>query len=321
MMLPRPPSWTARLIGLALTCVLLTSAGVQAQTQGITPDPPSQVAASGATLRIGVDYDTSDGSPLLTGLGLRLHWNSARLTLQGLSDVLGTAKIGADADCRDDTQSDYDADPQTDCYLQIAWASLPGQWPGTLPKRLLTAEFLSALTEGQSTAVNFSASATAVGYGFAATSAIVHAESGGDEDWPMAYARLFSRPSDLDLLRNYRDEVALRDPRGRSYVEGLYGQSRAALEVMLRNPRLVARAKALMDRNRGAVTAALAGRPATIEAPDAIVGFLQAYADAAPPDLRALIERLLVDMAEAAETGAPLVGFGLGGSGSIGGMR
>jgi hypothetical protein len=137
----------------------------------------------------------------------------------------------------------------------------------------------------------------------------------------MAYSRLFSRPSDLDLLRDYRDEVALRDPRGRSYVEGLYGQSHAALEVMLRNPGLVPRAKALMDRNRGAVTAALAGRPATIDAPDAIVSFLRDYAAAAPPDLRSLIETVLTDMAEAAETGVPLLGFGVGGSGPIGETR
>jgi hypothetical protein len=160
-----------------------------------------------------------------------------------------------------------------------------------------------------------------VGYGFAATSAIVRAESGGDEDWPMAYARLFSRPSDLDLLRRYRDEVMLRTPRGREYVEGLYGQSRPALEVLLRNPGLVPRAKALMDRHRGAVTAALAGRPAPIDAPDAIVRFLRDYADAAPPELRILVERMLADIAESAETGVPLLGFGLGGSGPIGGRR
>ncbi len=89
----------------------------------------------------------------------------------------------------------------------------------------------------------------------------------------------------------------------------------------MRNPGLVPRGKALMDRHRGAVTAALAGRPAPIDAPDAIVRFLQDYADAAPPELRILMERVLADMADAAETGAPLLGFGLGGAGAIGGTR
>ncbi|QVL49250.1 MAG: hypothetical protein KFB96_01595 [Thiocapsa sp.] len=309
MMLPRPPSWTARLVGPALACLLLTGVGAHAQTQQITPDPPSQEAASGAALGIGVDYTASDRNPLLTGLGLRLHWNSARLTLQGQSDVLDTAKIGADTDCQDDTQTDYDADPQTDCFVQIAWASLPGQWPGSLPKRLLTAEFTSALTEGQSTAVNFSASATAVGYGFAATSAIVRAESGGDEEWPMAYARLFSRPSDLDLLRRYRDEVLIRSPSGRDAVEALYAQSGDALAVFLRSPGLLRQARALMDRNRSAVSTVLAGRTAGISDQSGVIAFLNAYADQAPPALQGLVGQVLAELDRAAASGATAFGF------------
>jgi hypothetical protein len=89
MMLPRPPSWTARLVGPALACLLLTGVGARAQTQQITPDPPSQEAASGATLGIGVDYTASDRQPAVDGLGTAPALEFGAADLAGSKRCLG----------------------------------------------------------------------------------------------------------------------------------------------------------------------------------------------------------------------------------------
>ena len=140
----------------------------------------------------------------LSGLGLRIHWSSAQLILRGLTNVLATDLIGADSLCQDDSQTDFDHDTRTDCYAQVAWASPRGRWPRALPTwtptdgasaskdshqgrlplpgplpspstRLFTADFTARLSPSQSTTVNFSASATAVGYELKATSATIRA--------------------------------------------------------------------------------------------------------------------------------------------------
>lgn len=166
----------------ALVVALLGVLGSQTaagMTQMLAIEPMGQSAAVGATALITVEYDVSDADPTLTGLGLRLHWDSTRLTFNGLVNVLATDQAGIDSACRDDSVSDYDNDPATDCYVSIAWASLSGNWPGSLPQSLLQAQFSSVLGVDQATRVNLSASSTATGYSFEATPAVIYS---GDTD-------------------------------------------------------------------------------------------------------------------------------------------
>jgi hypothetical protein len=153
-----------------------------AQTQVVTAVPASQSVASGAQLSIALDYAVDPTDASLPGLGLRLHWDSTRLDLVGLDELLGRDRVAADTACRDDSASNFDQDPATDCFLSLAWASLAGDWPGDLPERLAVARFSSRLGTGESTTVRLSGSSSSAGYGFSGTGAVVSSVLDDDAD-------------------------------------------------------------------------------------------------------------------------------------------
>ena len=63
--------------------------------QVITPKPTTSPVASGKPVAIDVNYTTSPLDPTLTGLGLRVHYNSSLLTFNNLANVLQTGFIAA----------------------------------------------------------------------------------------------------------------------------------------------------------------------------------------------------------------------------------
>lgn len=142
-------------------------------TQLVEPTASNLSAAPGAAVRVGATYTTSDANPALTGLGLRVHFNSAALRWGGWERVLDAGLVAADTEPVADT-ADYDGDPRTDVYVAAAWASLSGQWPGSLPADLLVARFTAA--GSGSTWVSFTASSTASGYGFSGGSAVINVQ-------------------------------------------------------------------------------------------------------------------------------------------------
>ena len=62
---------------------------------------------------------------------------------------------------------DFDGDASTDSYIDMAWASLFGGWPGTTPANLATVTFDIAEGATGSAAINFSSSSNASGFAFA----------------------------------------------------------------------------------------------------------------------------------------------------------
>jgi predicted Zn-dependent protease len=136
--------------------------------QIVTPDPVSPVTP-GSPVAIHVNYTTAPANGSLTGLGLRIHYNSHLLTFNQLTDVLGTGLLQQQAPV-DDT-ADYDHDPTTDKYVLVSWADINTKWPGQLPASLLTANLTASSTATGSTSVNFTSSATAAGWSFTGTSA------------------------------------------------------------------------------------------------------------------------------------------------------
>jgi hypothetical protein len=85
--------------------------------------------ASGSSVSIPVFYTASDEDSTLTGIGVRIHYDSSKLTWDSFSDVYAFGKIGQDSSPQDDIE-DYDGDPSTDKYLTVAWLDIGGQWPG-----------------------------------------------------------------------------------------------------------------------------------------------------------------------------------------------
>ncbi|MEQ9411316.1 MAG: Calx-beta domain-containing protein [Fuerstiella sp.] len=138
-------------------------------SQVISATPLTQAVVPGNTVSIEVDYSTLDdsGTPAnlqATTLGLRLHYNSSVLTYDNLTNVFSTG-LTATQDLPD--SSDFDADPATDRYINVAWANLVGNWPGTAstqPLELYSANFTTAGSFTGSTTLNFTRVSAPVGF-------------------------------------------------------------------------------------------------------------------------------------------------------------
>ena len=131
------------------------------------------IAARGGSFSLDISYDVSSNENQLSGLGLRIHYDSTKLEFTEVNNPLTTAKIV-------DTYSsvmdfdDFDANSATDSYVSIAWASLDGSWPNIeLPASLLSISFNVrnhvAFNSSEMTTIGFSASSTSQGYDFSAT--------------------------------------------------------------------------------------------------------------------------------------------------------
>lgn len=147
--------------------------------QIVSATPSTINAGAGANFSIHVEYTTSDNDQTLTGLGLRIHYDSSKLTWNSFSNVLSNSKTGEDTSPVDDT-SDFDNDPSTDKYLQVAWSDLGGKWPNTvLPVALYTVNFTAdaSLTEGETSVIRFTASSTATSHSFASEPVIFKVQS------------------------------------------------------------------------------------------------------------------------------------------------
>jgi hypothetical protein len=129
--------------------------------------------------------------------------------------------------------------------------------------------------------------------------------------WAGAYPSLFDRPSDLELLRQYRDERLTRTDWGRRYTELLYKHSTAALKVLVDNPYLMSKARDLIGANKEAIRDAVSAKRAVIDKTDEIASFLEAYAKAAPPALRSLANKVKREMLRKQRTGEIFLDFEL----------
>jgi len=162
--------------------------------QIVTPDPVSQTVSPGDPVILHVNYSTDPADASLTGLGLRMHYNSDMLSFGGIADRLGTGFVEEQTPV-DDTE-DFDADPLTDKYVLISWADLEGNWPGQLDIRLFTSNYTAQADSG-STSVNFTASSTAADWALDATPAVINFEaaaSGSIYGWVYADANRNGQP-------------------------------------------------------------------------------------------------------------------------------
>ena len=144
--------------------ILFLGSNVSAQEQVVTPDPVGQTADADQPVSIDVIYSTANPvDETLMGLGLRIHWDSSKLTFSNLTDVIDAPLLTIGTPQPDD--ENYDGDDNTDMIVIVSWADLSGNWPGmgTTPGLLYTANFTTATGFSGSTQINFSASSTAAG--------------------------------------------------------------------------------------------------------------------------------------------------------------
>ena len=130
--------------------------------------------ARGSTAVVSLSYDTSDANSNLSGLGIRVHFNSQVIESVNFDNVLNLYLVGADNSFSDDT-FDYDNDGSTDVFVTLAWAAITSpSWPGELPQKLadiaLTVKEQSYYGE-TSVPIRVTASSTATGYRLSANPA------------------------------------------------------------------------------------------------------------------------------------------------------
>ncbi len=124
----------------------------------------------GKTAVLDIAYDTSDNNNQLTGIGMRVHFNSSLLSFKEITNLI-EQDIIVNGQGPFNDEDDFDNDPLTDQYISFGWASLFGNWPNVeLPAVLMNIAFdvsdaidLDITTE---TSINFSHSALASGYQF-----------------------------------------------------------------------------------------------------------------------------------------------------------
>jgi hypothetical protein len=150
--------------------VTLTSSGSNELDPGTQVVSVSDVTKSGDQLSVAVEYNADDAD--LTGLGLRIHFDSSELSLSDISDVLSQDHVFTDAEVQSDTD-DLDGNASTNSFVHVAWASAYGDWTGEVPADLLTVNFTVADTANGSASIGFSASDNAIGYDFVGNSASI----------------------------------------------------------------------------------------------------------------------------------------------------
>jgi hypothetical protein len=124
----------------------------------------------GRTSVLEVAYATTNNNNQLSGLGIRVHFDSSLVSFNEITGLI-EQDIIVDGQGPFSDDADFDNDPLTDQYMLFGWASLYNNWPNTeLPTVLMNIAFdvsdaidLDITTE---TSINFSDSALASGYQF-----------------------------------------------------------------------------------------------------------------------------------------------------------
>jgi len=132
-------------------------------------------------------YTTSDNESALTGLELKVHYDSTVFTPSGENNgVSALVSTFSDPSIIDDTEN-VDKDPTTDKYLNIIWVDLTlnPNFPGTeLPATIASLSFASSesgvdsLTgENKESKINFTSAQPAINYDFLSKSVTLKPQS------------------------------------------------------------------------------------------------------------------------------------------------
>jgi hypothetical protein len=169
--------------GFVLLFALAARLDANVIVQSVAAEPALQQVTAGASAEITVVYDCESSQP--PGLGVRVHYDSSRLTLDR-HDVLFAPGFIAVQDQSD--SEDADGDPTTDRRVLVAWAATTAGWPGPEVKRpleLMRVRF-DALPGRPATGINVTGHAC--GFcrfeGHAATIEIVDAQLPPSDDVP-----------------------------------------------------------------------------------------------------------------------------------------
>ena len=157
----------------ALVMILLFSTGyASAQVQTVTGTLSVSELSAGQSTNLTVTYQATDDAKV-TGLGLRLHYDSSVLEMGEYTDRL--RESAQPFQIKDDT-NDLDEDPTTDKYFLTSWADTSGDgWPyDAAQPATLYAVPLTAISGFNGSTLKFTASSTAAGYSLSAENVTIN---------------------------------------------------------------------------------------------------------------------------------------------------
>jgi hypothetical protein len=111
----------------------------QVTPQRVDLTPPVQVVTAGQLAPVAIVYNSDDVT--VTGVGVRVFYDSLKLTLESQSGLYSNASVGA-GEAEDSFNED--GDTETDRVYTAGWADIHGEWPGeevVLPLTLVTLNF------------------------------------------------------------------------------------------------------------------------------------------------------------------------------------
>lgn len=164
---------------LLLFAVSVTTSVVYADKQVLTSDPSSVEIVKGGTdeFSIKVAYDTDPSGTETTGIGVKVFFDSSKLTFVSMSNDSGedtiAATLTAEAVAGSPDSSNADNDANTDYFANIAWTSFGGSFPAPI-SNLFTVTFKPATTSFEGTTqINYANLSLAAGYEASADSVVV----------------------------------------------------------------------------------------------------------------------------------------------------
>ena len=146
-----------------------SSLSVASELQIVTVSNSGAVSP-GQQFTLDINYDVSSGDNSLTGLGLRVHYDSSKLIFDQVSDYIAKDVVSSDFSSAPDTNN-FDNNSSTDRFVTLAWASVfSSDWPNEpLPAKLLSIDFTVNdldLNNTETTIIGFSSSSNDSGFGF-----------------------------------------------------------------------------------------------------------------------------------------------------------
>jgi len=159
---------------LILIGIVVNQSAAQNQYQSIILSHTNQPLFPGKTLAVKAIYDVSDGNSSLTGIGVRIHFDSRKLHFIKFQNVAGG--LVGDPDIKIETPDKQDNDPNTDTYILFPWYSLQGNWPNqSLPLEVVHLYFTASNTAPEcTTTINAIRSSGAFGYEFRSDKALIY---------------------------------------------------------------------------------------------------------------------------------------------------
>ena len=150
------------IMSMLIMCPLLHAT---AKYQEIYLMPENVNKSIGSTFTISVMYNVTDNDNTLTGVGVRLHYDSTKLTYLNATNI-APKNVSTPLEKSEDPK-DTDRDPTTDRMIVIAWADTNrGEWPNaSLPYKLADLNFKvnTGLASGD-TSINTGITSVAAGY-------------------------------------------------------------------------------------------------------------------------------------------------------------